>query len=138
MPNEELTTKEIDELLINALRKKTEDLPAGKETEETQYRKLDNFFIYLPEQSGGEQLILDYKAISPTEYYAFTVGYGPKNNEINDEIEKTDSMNPENEQKKVKIRFFKLTFCEGDNYNVEEFVSLEDILDIMKLFDYKR
>lgn len=135
MSNGELTEKEIDELLINALKKKTENPPAGKENDDIQYKKLDNFFIYLPEQSGGEQLILDYKAISSTEYYAVTIGYGPHNNEINNESEKSDSTNSEKNQKKVKIRFFKLTFCGGNNYNAEEFLDPEEIVDIMKLFN---
>ncbi len=75
----------------------------------------------LGERGGGEQLIIDYKAISSTEYDVMALGNGPrlKEEDINDDI---------------KIRFFRLTFAEGTKFNVAEYITPESICRVAKLF----
>lgn len=77
--------------------------------------------INLEERLGGEQLIIDYRVISPTEYNVMTLGKGPmfNKNEKNDDI---------------KIRFFKLTSIEDTRYDVAEYITPESISRVAKLF----
>ena len=107
----------------------------------------------LGEAGGGEQVIIDYREISSTEYYVMTLGNGPKikldgNSNIEDlknEYEKTkgseqlqktsDNFQEKNKSKgDVKLRFFKLTFSEGNRYRVEEFINPQMICNIARLF----
>ena len=107
----------------------------------------------LGEAGGGEQVIIDYREISPTEYYVMTLGNGPKikldgNSNIQDlknEYEKTkaneqlqktfDSFQEKNKSKgDVKLRFFKLTFSEGNRYFIEEFIDPKMVCYIAGLF----
>lgn len=83
-----------------------------------QIEKLQSFD--LGERGGGTQIIIDYRVISPTEYYVMTLGNAPKiREEANDNI---------------KIRFFKLTLLESGQYSVDEFVTVESIANIARLF----
>lgn len=77
--------------------------------------------LNLEERLGGEQLIIDYRVISTTEYNVMTLGKGP----VLKKGEKNDDM---------KIRFFKLTFIEGTQYDVSEYITLESICRVAKLF----
>ena len=77
--------------------------------------------LNLEERLGGEQLIMDYRVISSTEYYVMTVGNGP----MLEKGKKNDDM---------KIRFFKLTLMEDSKYDVVEYITLESIAKVAKLF----
>ena len=75
----------------------------------------------LGEAGGGEQVIIDYREISPTEYYVMTLGNAAK-------IDlSADSGN-------IKLRFFKLTFVEANRYLIDEYVSPELICQVARLF----
>ena len=74
----------------------------------------------LGECGGGEQLIIDYRVISPTEYNVMTLGNGPR-------LKKDDN--------DIKIRFFRLTFVEGTRFDVAEYITPESISKIAKLFN---
>lgn len=99
----------------------------------------------LGEMGGGKQLIIDYRTISPTEYYVVTLGNGPKidltpNANIKELEEKylknkkIETNDKEETYDNIKIRFFKLTLQKDNRYSVEEYVSLEGITEIAKLF----
>lgn len=80
----------------------------------------------LGEAGGGEQLIIDYRPVSPGEYYVMTLGNAPKiNNENKDDND-------------IKMRFFKLTFQKENRYSVVEFVTAEAISKIASLFSSKQ
>ena len=96
----------------------------------------------LGELGGGEQLIIDYRAISPTEYYVMTLGNGPKIDLTPDlDIKKLEEKYLENQEivkneknNNIKIRFFKLSLKEDNKYLIEEYVSIKTITEVAKLF----
>ena len=96
----------------------------------------------LGELGGGKQLIIDYKDISPTEYYVITLGNGPKIDltpdlnikELEKKYLKKQEIIKDEENNNIKIRFFKLSLKENNKYLVEEYVSLKAIAKIAKLF----
>ena len=96
----------------------------------------------LGEIGGGEQLIIDFREISSTEYYVVTIGNGPKEvltpnsdmEELKEKYLKNRKNENDEEEKNIKIRLFKLTFKQDNKYLVEEFVTLEKITEIAKLF----
>ncbi len=100
----------------------------NEKTNPNPIEKLQSFDI--GERLGGTQLIIDYRAISPTEFYVMTLGNGPKVAAIPNLNTKLS----ENEDNKIKIRFFKLTFVEGTTYSIDEFVTPESISKVASLF----
>lgn len=97
------------------------------------------------EMCGGEQLIIDYRTISPGKYYVMTLGNGskidlPPNANIKDLEEKylknrkIEANDKETAYDNIKIRFFKLTLMEDGRYSVDEYVTLESISKVAKLF----
>ena len=94
----------------------------------------------LGELGGGKQLIIDYRAISPTEYYVMTLGNGPKIDLTSDlDIKKLEEKYLKNQEivkneENIKIRFFKLSLREDNKYFVEEYVSIKTITEVAKLF----
>ena len=112
-----------------------------EETDSLKFQTLN-----LSEMCGGEQLIVDYRAISPDKYYVMTIGNGPK-------IDLTPNVNIKELEEKylknrkieandketayydnIKIRFFKLTLMGDGRYSVDEYVTLESISKVAKLF----
>jgi len=111
-----------------------------EETDSLKFKTLN-----LSKMCGGEQLIVDYRAISPDKYYVMTIGNGPKidltpNANIKELEEKylknkkIETNDKEETYDNIKIRFFKLTLQKDNRYSVEEYVSLEEITEIAKLF----
>ena len=94
----------------------------------------------LGELGGGKQLIIDYRAISPTEYYVMTLGNDPKTDLTPDlDIKKLEENYLKNQEivkneENIKIRFFKLSLREDNKYLVEEYVSVKTITEVAKLF----
>ncbi len=106
----------------------------------------------LGEAGGGEQVIIDYREISPTEYYVMTLGNGAKidlnadsgsedlkEDEKNKTVEELEKESADYKEKKktsgnIKLRFFKLTFVEANRYLIDEYVSPELVCQIARLF----
>lgn len=96
----------------------------------------------LGELGGGKQLIIDYRAISPVEYYVMTLGNGPKTDltpdfdikKLEENYLKNQEIVKNEENKNIKIRFFKLSLREDNKYLVEEYVSIKTITEVAKLF----
>ena len=106
----------------------------------------------LGEAGGGEQVIIDYREISSTEYYVMTLGNGPKidlsadsgsenlkEDEKNKAVEELEKESADYQEKKktsgnIKLRFFKLTFTEANRYLIDEYVSPELICQVARLF----
>ena len=95
----------------------------------------------LGEPGGGNQLIIDSRVISDTEYYVITLGNPPKINvtpgcnikELEEKYLK-NKIAPTEDANNLKLRFFKLTLQENNNFLVEEYVTLEGISEISKFF----
>lgn len=111
-----------------------------EETDSLKFKTLN-----LGEMCGGEQLIIDYRAISPDKYYVMTIGNGTKidltpNANIKELEEKylknrkIEANDKEAAYDNIKIRFFKLTLMEDGRYSVDEYVTLESISKVAKLF----
>ena len=96
---------------------------------------LDNLQSFdLGEKGGGTQVIIDYRPIEPGQFYVMTLGNGPKLEVNPDTDTNSDTKSNEKENNKIKIRFFKLTLRENKKYLIEEFVSLESIRNLARLF----
>lgn len=96
----------------------------------------------LGELGGGKQLIIDYRVISPTEYYVMTLGNGPKIDltpdldikKLEEKYLKNQEIVKNEENNNIKIRFFKLSLKEDNKYLIEEYVSIKTITEVAKLF----
>ena len=113
----------------------------------------------LGEAGGGTQLIIADKALSATEHVVFTLGNGPKRDDVveqdaakeankvkqflstfrmqlggqKNQMDQAEDDNPKN----MKLRCFKLSReegLEGQKYSVKEFVTLQGIADAARLF----
>lgn len=130
---EPLSDEEISELLayIEAKKSSATETPDNNRSEKkNQPGKIGVFTSFdLSEENGGPQMIIDYRAVSPTEYYVKTLGDGPKNteNEVNKEKSETEKNN-------IKIRYFKLTLLDDKKCAFEEYVTPKSICAIIKYF----
>ncbi len=103
----------------------------------------------LGERGGGPQTIVAYKRINSTQFYAITLGNGPRTmedsdvleNEIKKEeciehdkkFEELDNRLINSDDDDIKIRVFKLTFQENNKYLVEEYVTPEGVINVAKI-----
>lgn len=97
----------------------------------------------LGEMGGGEQVIIDSRTVSETEYYVIALGNAPKidilqNSNIkeleNRYLENKENGAKTNERDNIKLRFFKLTHKEGKKYLIEEYITPEAISAFWKTF----
>ena len=96
----------------------------GKNKPSFEVKRFDSFNLD-EMQGGGPQMIIDYVAISPTEYYVQTLGKPPKDIELEVESQGSDD---------IRIRFFKLTHIEGCTYSIMEAVTPKSITEVAKRF----
>ena len=122
---------------------------------------LDLMSFDLGEIGGGQQTIIAHKPINDQEYYVFTLGNGPKIDDVSqeqpDEVNKkigkvgqwVDKIrncfpilnkNTKNQtevqaaSENVKLRCFKLSRAEGQKYLVEEYVTPKTVSDVARFF----
>lgn len=122
---------------------------------------LDLMSFDLGEVGGGQQMIIAHKQINDQECYVFTLGNGPKTDDVNQEqpvetnenlgkvgqfVDKIRNRIPglnknSNEASKVnamadnvKLRCFKLSRAEDKKYLIEEYVTPKAVSDVARFF----
>ena len=99
----------------------------------------------LGELGGGKQLIIDYRKTSESEYLVMTLGNPSpinasldcKKKELKEkclENKKFEISAKNTDSNNIRLRFFKLTFKENNQFLVEEYVTPESISEVAKLF----
>lgn len=91
----------------------------------------------LGERGGGPQTIVAYKRINSTQFYAITLGNGPRTKEEciehDKKFEELENRLINSDDDDIKIRVFKLTLMENNKYHCEEYVTPEGVINVSKI-----